>query len=51
MVGDGRRTRYADSAKHEGVGRFTAKKKLETKSWQVVNLAENVRLESASSYS
>lgn len=41
---------YRDSGEHEGVGRFTAKKRLETKSWQVVSIPDNVRLESASSY-
>jgi quercetin dioxygenase-like cupin family protein len=41
---------YRDSSPHEGVGNFTAKKKLETKSWQVVSIPDNIRLESASSY-
>ena len=41
---------YRDSAEHEGVGRFTAKQKLTSKSLQVVSIPENVRLESRSSY-
>ena len=41
---------YRDASEHEGVGRFTAKKKLETKSWQAVSIPDNIRLESASSY-
>jgi quercetin dioxygenase-like cupin family protein len=41
---------YRDNAPHEGVGNFTAKQRLTTKSWQVVSIPDNVRLESASSY-
>lgn len=42
--------RYRDSESVEGVGRFTADQKLTTKSWQVVSIPDNVRLESESSY-
>jgi len=41
---------YRDSSPHEGVGNFTAKQRLKTKSWQVVSIPDNVRLESASSF-
>lgn len=41
---------YRDSAPHEGVSNFPAKQRLTTKSWQVVSIPDNIRLESASSY-